>query len=309
MSKYNWFSLIGDFDIKGETITFKGKNITYLGLDGNEASGSSVGQLISDQYFGSGIITADIEFKKSIEDIAVEIILFYEPINKNFINAGLSSALVCSVRSFINNKWTNYALAGDRSQLKIDQRYLLSVKVKGSKVDLSINGIDVLSTYLPYTLPRGQVGLWCFGRNNIIIRNFKVEYEKPKAFVIMQFSSPYDEIYKSVIEKICDNLGVEVVLANQKFGPGIVINDITKEIIESNIIIADITPDNPNVYYEVGYAHALKKDTILISEEGRKLPFDVSPFRTLFYENTIGGKSKLEEGLEKHIRAIIEREL
>ena len=42
-----------------------------------------------------------------------------------------------------------------------------------------------------------------------------------------------------------------------------------------------------------------KKDT--------KLPFDVSSFRTLFYENSIGGKSKLENGLKKHIRAILQQ--
>jgi len=42
-------------------------------------------------------------------------------------------------------------------------------------------------------------------------------------------------------------------------------------------------------------------------EKDTKLPFDVSSFRTLFYENSIGGKSKLEDGLKKHIRAILQQ--
>ncbi len=56
-----------------------------------------------------------------------------------------------------------------------------------------------------------------------------------------------------------------------------------------------------------GYAHALKKPTILVADRDKlaKLPFDVSPFRTLFYQNSIGGKKKVEEGLRKYLEAIV----
>ena len=71
------------------------------------------------------------------------------------------------------------------------------------------------------------------------------------------------------------------------------------------MVIADITPDNPNVYYELGYAHGIDKPTILLSDRKREeLPFDVSGFRTLFYDNTIGGKSVVEERLRKHLDGI-----
>ena len=71
-------------------------------------------------------------------------------------------------------------------------------------------------------------------------------------------------------------------------------------------MIAEITPVNPNVYYEVGYAHARNKPTILIADKTvEKLPFDVSPFRTLFYENTIDGKDKIERGFRNHLRAVL----
>ena len=83
-----------------------------------------------------------------------------------------------------------------------------------------------------------------------------------------------------------------------------IVADIARQIVEADVVIADITPANPNVYYEVGYAHALSKPTILIAEKPTELPFDVSPFRTLFYENTIGGKAIVEAGLRKHLEAI-----
>ena len=64
---------------------------------------------------------------------------------------------------------------------------------------------------------------------------------------------------------------------------------------ESEFVIAEITPVNANVYYELGFAHAINKPTILLADRAiDKLPFDVSPFRVLFYENTIGGKRLFE---------------
>jgi len=84
--------------------------------------------------------------------------------------------------------------------------------------------------------------------------------------------------------------------------------DMTREIAESEFVIADITSANPNVYYEVGYAHAINKPTILLANKDvAKLPFDVSGFRVLFYENSIAGKRRFEEGLRKHVVAVLER--
>ena len=84
------------------------------------------------------------------------------------------------------------------------------------------------------------------------------------------------------------------------------IADIVRQIVDARAVVADITPSNPNVFWEVGYAYALRKPTILIAERGTQLPFDVSPFRTLFYDNTIAGKARIEEGLRKHLAAISE---
>jgi len=56
------------------------------------------------------------------------------------------------------------------------------------------------------------------------------------------------------------------------------------------VVIAEITPRNPNVFYEVGYAHALGKPTILLARRGSELPFDIRSYRVVFYDDTIGGK-------------------
>jgi hypothetical protein len=87
----------------------------------------------------------------------------------------------------------------------------------------------------------------------------------------------------------------------------VIIQDITRQLLEAQAVIAEISPANPNVYYEVGFAHALNKPTILIADKETKLPFDVSPFRVLFYENSIPGRSRFEEGLRGHLSAIFQR--
>lgn len=122
----------------------------------------------------------------------------------------------------------------------------------------------------------------------------------------MQFSSPYNELYEQVISRVCNEFGVDARRADDTYGPGLIIADIARQIDEAKLIIAEITPSNPNVYYEVGYAHAKNKPTILIADRTiERLPFDVSPFRTLFYENTIDGKQKIEDNFRSHLRAVL----
>ena len=89
------------------------------------------------------------------------------------------------------------------------------------------------------------------------------------------------------------------------FGPTIIIDDVTRGIESSQIVIAEITPSNENVFYEVGYAHALKKPTILLADMSKKLPFDLSGRRCIFYENSIGGKQKVEQNLRHHLQEVL----
>lgn len=70
-------------------------------------------------------------------------------------------------------------------------------------------------------------------------------------------------------------------------------------------MIAEITSPNQNVFYELGYAHALNKPTILLARRGKELPFDIRSYRVIFYEDTIGGKPVVEENLRKHLKAIL----
>jgi len=121
----------------------------------------------------------------------------------------------------------------------------------------------------------------------------------------MQFGVPYDTLYQEVIQPVSRKAGFRVLRGDDVFRPGVILQDIIHSIVESDVIVADITPTNPNVFYELGYAHALQKPTILLANRQlEKLPFDISGYRVIFYDDTIGGKREIENTLEKHLESI-----
>jgi nucleoside 2-deoxyribosyltransferase len=119
----------------------------------------------------------------------------------------------------------------------------------------------------------------------------------------MEYREPFDTFYREVIKPQAEKL-YEVVRIDEKSGPGVIFQDMQREISQSDVVIAEITPANPNVFYELGYAQALGKPTILLAQRGGKLPFDIASYRVVFYDDSIGGKSRVEEDLARHLDAI-----
>ncbi|KAA6328711.1 hypothetical protein EZS27_022415 [termite gut metagenome] len=108
-----------------------------------------------------------------------------------------------------------------------------------------------------------------------------------------------------VIKPVCEEFKLKCERADENYATSLILQDVINSIINASIIIAEITPDNPNVFYEVGYSHAINKPTILLCDKKRpKLPFDLSGFRTLFYDNSISGKTRVETHLRKYLQNI-----
>lgn len=297
----NWAPLLGECEQRDSKLIFKGGTTNYQG-----SVVSVVGNFIANQKFAGGSIAAEIEFDNIDASTGCSIIFYYDSAQSSFAIAGLGNGQLYSIRSFYQGRWTTYSFAGDPKNLKSGKKYKLQISVLGSNVILNVDGVNVLSFLLPVSLPQSQIGLWCCSESDITIDNFSVTSEDPRAFIVMQFTPPYNELYNDVISKICEEeYKIKAVRSDEIYGPGIIIGDIEKQIIESKLVIAEITPANPNVYYEVGFARALRKPTILIAEKSTKLPFDVSPFRVLFYENSISGKKNIEDALRKHLKAIL----
>ena len=205
--------------------------------------------------------------------------------------------------AFRANKFEPLGGSGHGSQLPPNQWQSLKLNVRGSNIDLYVNAVKVASTSFPVTSAPLSVFLQSNGRASV--KAIKVTEQERICFVVMQFTEEYNALYTDVIKLTCEEFGYKVIRGDDFYHSGSIIEDITRSIRECSLVIADVTPNNPNVFYEVGFAHGIGKTTILLSDRKRdKLPFDISGFRTLFYDNSIGGKSAVEERLRKHLDAL-----
>jgi hypothetical protein len=315
--KAGWVPLYGEFEVEPNLIRFKGKRIPRnVGTDAPPSEPRdqpTFGLIVSGHTVADGDIEADVVFDGVTQDSVCELAVAYDPNARRIVTAGLGSETwaLFGIREFggpKNQAWWDHQVAGDRSALKSGFTYHLHARFRGAMVTLAIDGVEVATAEVssPMGRPR-QVGLFCRGEHTITVTNFTVNGLKPKAFVVMQFGSEYDAVYKDVVKEVCKDYEVNVLRADEVSGPGLIISDIVREISAAQLVIADITPTNANVYFEVGYALALGKPTILLARKGTALPFDVAGFRVLFYEDTIGGKNRLEEGLRRHLDSILSR--
>ena len=258
--------------------------------------------------FRSGILT--VEATLTDANGAARIVIGYNAATGSYYSIGLGGyGYAYVIDEFVPGRgWSGVQAAGAVSQLRTSSSYHLEVEVSGQRVSLSIDGVQVLESTLRFPLQGDQVGLFAWGTAEVKFEDFRVPEiagNEPRIFVVMQFGEPYDSLYKEVIQPVSDNLGFKAFRADDIFRPGVILQDIIRGIVESDVIVAEITPVNANVSYELGYAHALQKPTILLANrQTEKLPFDISGYRVIFYDDTIGGKREIESTLEKHLEGI-----
>lgn len=118
-------------------------------------------------------------------------------------------------------------------------------------------------------------------------------------FGVMPFTNEFNEIWTFTVKAAIENSGRIAKRSDDNSLPGAIINQILADIRNADIIIADLTLPNPNVFYEVGFAHALNKPTILICQNLENLPFDLRGNRTIQYSNSILGGEQLFKNLLK----------
>lgn len=111
----------------------------------------------------------------------------------------------------------------------------------------------------------------------------------------------YDDLIKEALVKADPTL--EVVRADEISLPGTITSDILTRIMHSDIVIADVSFPNPNVFYELGLRHACRPGTIIIKDKnGPKVPFDIAHLRHIEYENTPSGLKELSINLAKYLQ-------
>jgi hypothetical protein len=108
---------------------------------------------------------------------------------------------------------------------------------------------------------------------------------KPRAFVAMPFSEEMEDVFYYGIQNPVRQLGYICERVDQEAFTGDILEQVKTRIENAEIVIADLTGSNPNVYLEVGYAWGKGRPTVLVANKKDELKFDVRGQRCLKYQS------------------------
>lgn len=98
---------------------------------------------------------------------------------------------------------------------------------------------------------------------------------KPFVFVLMPFEHKFDDVYKFGIKGAAEDAGAYAERVDDQYYDEGILGRIYNQINKADVIVADMTEHNSNVFYEVGYAHALGKLVLLLTQDSGDIPFDL----------------------------------
>jgi hypothetical protein len=126
-----------------------------------------------------------------------------------------------------------------------------------------------------------------------------------RCFVVMPFDEAFDPVYEALgAELQSKELAVTCRRADRAAGGGVVMEDVLRELARAEIVIADLTGRNANVFYELGIAHATRpaESVLLITQSPADVPFDVQPYRYIEYAPDADGLRRLRAEVARVVR-------
>jgi hypothetical protein len=118
-------------------------------------------------------------------------------------------------------------------------------------------------------------------------------------FVLMPFAEKFLDLYELGIRQVCKDAGAYCERVDEAFFCEGILDRIYNQISKADAIVAVMTDRNPNVFYEVGYAHALGKRVCLLTSTAEDIPFDLKHYSHVVYRDRIAElKTRLQSWLE-----------
>jgi len=114
----------------------------------------------------------------------------------------------------------------------------------------------------------------------------KVENLENSCFTIMPFGERFDSYFEMVYKPAIIEAGLFPTRADDLYRPGPIISDIWMYTQKAKVVLADLAGKNPNVFYELGLAHAISKPVILAASSMDDVPFDLRHLRVLEYDQS-----------------------
>lgn len=130
-------------------------------------------------------------------------------------------------------------------------------------------------------------------------------------FVIQPFDKDkFDKRYNDIFEPSIKAAGLEPYRVDRDPSVRIPIEQIEEGIKKSALCFAELTSDNPNVWYELGYAFAMDKDVVMVTEERQKFPFDIQHRQIINYKTSSKSDFEtLELNITEKLKALLQKKV
>jgi hypothetical protein len=132
-----------------------------------------------------------------------------------------------------------------------------------------------------------------------IFRRHRMREDEPQVFVLMPFAKSLEPVYERHIRGVCGGLHLSVARADDIYHAEMIMNDVFSKIYSAQIVVADCTGRNPNVFYEIGIAHTVGKPVVLLTQSVQDVPFDLRHIRFIEYTQTPEGLVEFERALAR----------
>lgn len=121
-------------------------------------------------------------------------------------------------------------------------------------------------------------------------------------FVIMPFRPELNDVWKGGIQRAAQTEGFHPIRVDMINRSTNINDDIVDSIKKCHLAIVDVTDNNPNVMFELGFVLAINKPNIIISQSTDFLPFDIRNIRTIVYSNTWSGIEELRGKIQEFLK-------
>ncbi|MDQ3820025.1 MAG: hypothetical protein M3362_20440 [Acidobacteriota bacterium] len=134
--------------------------------------------------------------------------------------------------------------------------------------------------------------------------------KRDTCFIIMPFGEWSDYYYETIYISAIESTGLIPRRADDLYRPSAIVHDIWALTQQAKIILADLTGKNPNVFYELGLAHAVAKPAILVTESMEDVPFDLRALRVITYnKNEPDWGDRLRDKIKTAIKEVLDTPL
>ena len=165
-----------------------------------------------------------------------------------------------------------------------------------SKIRMAFGGMSLSEVAMLSRHSNGMAVAPVFGRPSL-------PEEKINVFVLMPFKAKMEKVYTSHLKGMVEELGLTIRRADELYSPRPFMEKVWGGICSAQLVLADCTEKNPNVFYEIGMAHTVGKKVVLITRSDKDIPSDIKHFDYIPYIYDPEGIGALIEKLSAFLKS------